>query len=251
MENKITAIIVDDENLAREIIKKHLQDFQNIKILCECSNGFEGAKKINELKPDLLFLDIQMPKLTGFEMLELLDDIPAVIFTTAYDQYAIKAFEVSAVDYLLKPFSSERFKEAVEKAINLVQKHKSSDKEVHKLIEQATSQQEYLDRIVVKDGQKINIVQTESLQRIEALDDYVMLYTNSEKLIKQKTMKFFEEHLNPKDFLRIHRSHIVRIDFIKQIQLYEKESYRVLLKNDTLLPVSKSGYIKLKEIFVK
>jgi len=248
MDNKTTTIIIDDESLARRIVRKYLSVHNDIEILAECSNGFEGVKKINELNPDLVFLDIQMPKLNGFEMLELLDNPPVIIFTTAYDQYAIKAFEVNAADYLLKPFSEERFEESLGKArILLVNKtqHRETVKELIKHTQQTT---EYLERIVVKDGSKIHIIPADSVSYIEAQDDYVMIHSKEGNLLKQKTMKYFEEHLDPEDFLRIHRSYIVSISRIKKIELVEKETYKLFLDDGTGLPVSKSGYEKLKGI---
>jgi two-component system LytT family response regulator len=248
MEENFTAVIVDDENLAREVIKKYLKEFPQIKILSESSNGFEGAKAINELNPDILFLDIQMPKLTGFEMLELLDQIPVTIFTTAYDQYAIKAFEVNAIDYLLKPFSQDRFNEAVKKAVASVKNKTIRGEEVKELVNAGNFSNEIIDRVVIKNGQKISIVPVDNILLLEAQDDYVLIYSTEGKFLKQKTMKYFEEHLNPRFFIRIHRSFIVRLDFIEQLEIYEKDSYRVHLKDQKILPVSKTGYSRLKEI---
>ncbi|MGE5412198.1 MAG: LytR/AlgR family response regulator transcription factor, partial [Clostridiales bacterium] len=243
------AIIIDDESLAREIIKKYLSANDKIELISECSNGFEGLKAINEKKPDIVFLDIQMPKITGFEMLELIEEMPVVIFTTAYDQFALKAFEVNATDYLLKPFSLERFNEALDKALFLLKDKKSSIENVEKLIGQIDKKEEFLERIVVKTGSKISIIPIENLRWLEAQDDYVMMHTSEGKFLKQKTMKYFEDHLNPEDFIRIHRSYIVKLSQIKQIELFEKESYHVILNDGTSLPVSKNGYAKLKEIF--
>ena len=249
MEQKIKTIIVDDENLARKIVKAYLKNYPDFEIIAECTNGFEAIKMINELQPDLIFLDIQMPKLNGFEMLELLDKPPIIIFTTAFDQYALKAFEVNAVDYLLKPFSQERFKEAIDKAlIHLEEKDKQSEK-IKKIIHHFDENIEYLERITYKAGSKISIIPIERVQWLEAQDDYVMLHTTEGKFLKQKTMKYYEDHLAPNDFIRIHRSFIVKLTEIKQIELFEKESYRVILKEGKLLPVSKTGYAKLKEIF--
>ncbi len=246
MDKKLTAIIVDDETLAREIIKKYLGKYSQIDLLAECSNGFEGFKQINELKPDILFLDVQMPKLTGFEMLEILDNIPSVIFTTAYDQYAIKAFEVNAVDYLLKPYSEARFDEAITKL--LIKLSAKQNEPIQNIQENFPLLPEYIERIVIKDGQKIFIVPVNDVIYIEAQDDYVMIYTPESKYLKQKRMKYYEDKLNPDSFIRIHRSYIVKIDYIKRLELFEKETYRVILKNEKVLPVSKSGYSKLKDI---
>jgi two-component system LytT family response regulator len=249
MDKKITVIIIDDESLARQIIRKFLSNHSEIEILAECSNGFEGVKKINELKPDLIFLDIQMPKLTGFEMLDLIDNPPIIIFTTAYDQYAISAFEVNAVDYLLKPFSSERFEEALQKTKHLLNNRMKQSDIVKELIRHNQETVEYLERIVIKDGSKIHIVPLDSIKYFEAQDDYVMVHSSEGNLLKQKTMKYFEEHLPPEDFVRIHRSYIIPVTRIKKIELVEKETYKVILDDGTGLPVSKSGYDKLKTVF--
>lgn len=249
MDEMLQAVIIDDEKLARDIIKNYLKKDERIKLIAECSNGFEGIKTVNTQKPDLIFLDIQMPKLNGFEMLELLEHSPKIIFTTAFDQYALKAFEVNAVDYLLKPFSENRFIEAVNKAVNQSALKNESKKEIEKIRSHIESEIEYIDRVIVKHNQKIIIIPIEKINYFEAQDDYVMVHSSEGKFLKQKTMKFFEEHLAPKEFVRIHRSSIVRIDRIKEIELFEKDSYRVVLKDGTRLPVSRSGYTKLKEIF--
>jgi two-component system, LytTR family, response regulator len=241
----IRTIIVEDESLARELLKKFLEKIPDILFIGECQNGFEAIKLINKEKPDLIFLDIQMPKLSGLEMLELLDDIPVVIFTTAFNQYAIKAFEVNAVDYLLKPFSEERLKDAVDKAR---EKLKSSVKEERGSLP-ATPDGSYIERIAIKEGANVMLIPTDRVRYLEAQDDYVMIHTIDGRYLKQKTMKFFEESLDPKDFIRIHRSYIAAIKEIKQIELVEKETYQVILSDKKKLPVSKTGHEKLKEIF--
>jgi len=248
MSDKIKVLIVEDEKLAREIVKNYLKKFDDIDVVGECSNGFDALKQINEQKPDLVFLDIQMPKLTGFEMLEVLENPPVIIFTTAYDQYALKAFEVNATDYLLKPFSEERFNEAVQKAIKLLGNKNQVVKNLEELSKTLDNKEEFLERVVVKNGQKISIIPIGDIKYIEAQDDYTMLYTDKGNFLKQKTMKYFEGSLDPKDFIRIHRSYFVKVTQIKLIELFEKESYRVILNDGTKLPVSKSGYQKLKEI---
>ncbi len=248
MAKQFKALIIDDENLAREIIKKYLENRDDIFLTGECSNGFDGIKKINIEHPDIIFLDIQMPKINGFEMLELLEETPVIIFTTAFDQYALKAFEVNAADYLLKPFSKDRFNEALEKAfLFLKDKTKHSDL-IKNLIDHNEKRPEYLERIITKDGSKISIIPTDKIKFLEAQDDYVLIYSDEGKFLKQKTMKYFEEHLNPNNFVRLHRSYIASVKRIKKIELMAKESYQVLLDDKTLLPVSKTGYNKLKEI---
>jgi two-component system, LytTR family, response regulator len=248
MSDHYRAVIIDDETLAREITKKYLSDNNNISVAAECSNGFEAIKTINELKPDLIFLDIQMPKLNGFEMLELLDDPPVIIFTTAYDQFALKAFEANAVDYLLKPYSRERFDEAIQKAVMRLQSKSSQTQLIKNLIEQSDSKKEFLERIVVKNGTRISIIPVENVSYIEAQDDYVMIHSAEGKMLKQKTMKFFSEHLDPKEFIRVHRSYIVALNRINKIELLEKDTYQLILNDKTIVPVSKTGYDKLREV---
>jgi two-component system LytT family response regulator len=245
---KVKAIIVDDEMLARTIIKKYLKDNEEIELICECTNGFEGIKSINELKPDIVFLDIQMPKLTGFEMLELLDHTPQIIFSTAYDQYAIKAFEVNATDYLLKPFSQERFNEALSKAIEKIQTHNIINKDYSELLVTVNEEKDSLERVVVKTNNKILIVPTEKISFIEAQDDYVQIYSNLGKHLKKQTMKFYEENLDENIFYRVHRSYIVNINFIEQMELFEKDTYKITIKGGSKIPVSRTGYSKIKEL---
>ena len=244
--NKIKIILIDDESLARDLVKNYLTDYPNVEVLSECSDGFQGIKAIQELQPDLIFLDVQMPKLTGFELLEILEKPPVIIFTTAYNEYAIKAFELNAVDYLLKPFSKERFSKAIEKAqekISLKETEGDKLKNLSTTISTNTS----IERIVVKTGTKIQVIPINSLLYIEAQDDYVMLYTAEGKHLKQQTMKYYEQNLDNTSFLRIHRSYIVNIHEVVKIESYEKESYQAVLKNNTKLPVSKTGYTILKK----
>jgi two-component system LytT family response regulator len=241
----IKSVIIEDEKLARDLIKDYLKEFDDITLIGEFEDGFSGLKAINDLKPDLVFLDIQMPKLTGFELLELLEHQPAIIFTTAYDQYAIKAFEHNAVDYLLKPFPKERFREAIRKTIERIRRGGHED--VSKLVVHMDAAPEAIYRIVVKSGSRISVIPIADVRYVEAQDDYVMIYTPGKKYLKQKTMKYFETHLPVNDFIRIHRSYIVRISEIAQMELYEKDTYIVILKDGTKLPVSKTGLPKLKE----
>ena len=246
MTKKLRTIIVEDEELARNLMNSFLQNNDKIEIIAECENGFEGIKAINELKPDLVFLDIQMPKITGFEMLELLEHKPQIIFATAYDEYALKAFEFNAADYLLKPYSKERLFEAVDKVAAKIEKEGSISDVAEKVSN--FQREEFLDRIVVKDRHKIHIVPVDQVRYIESMDDYVMIYTKTGRHLKQKTMKYFEAALNPKNFTRIHRSYIVKVDEITEIQQYEKESYIVILHDKTQLKVSKTGYKNLKGV---
>lgn len=245
--NKLKAIIIDDEPLARELIKSYLIDHPAIELIAECGDGFQGLKTIQELKPELIFIDVQMPKITGFEMLELVENPPIVIFTTAYNEFAIKAFEMNAVDYLLKPFARERFKLAIEKAKeNHRLKQNQPMEKLQTDLQQVSG--EKLQRIVVKNGAKIHVLPANELIYLEAQDDYVMLYSNEGKYLKEQTMKYFETNLDANQFIRIHRSYIVNVNNIKQLEHYEKESYRLILSNKAVLPVSKTGYVLLKKL---
>ncbi|MGK7391108.1 MAG: LytR/AlgR family response regulator transcription factor [Candidatus Cyclobacteriaceae bacterium M2_1C_046] len=241
------AIIIDDEEPAREIIKSFLKTNEDIDVVAECKNGFEGIKAITELKPDIVFLDIQMPKLTGFEMLELLEEKPVIVFSTAYDEYAIKAFELNAADYLLKPFSFQRFNNALQKAIDNLQNE--NHKLVNNKIEEHLKKQNKLERIAVRSGPDITIIPLHKISHIEAQDDYVAIYTDGKKYLKQYTVKFLENALPSGEFIRIHRSYIVRLEQIKKLEAYSKDSHiAVLLDGKTQLPVSRTGYQKLKEV---
>jgi two-component system LytT family response regulator len=246
MNEKLRTLIIEDEELARNLLRSYLKDHPDIEIIGECENGFEGVKAINEQKPDLVFLDIQMPKITGFEMLELLDHKPEIVFTTAYDQFALKAFEFNAVDYLLKPFSKDRLLSAVEKVVHRIQNAEDTSEKIEELTNFGRGS--YIDRVVVKDRHKIHIITVDQIRYVESLDDYVLIYTHDGRHMKQKTMKYFETNLDPRNFIRIHRSYIVQVDQIAEIQQYEKESYIVILKDKTKLKVSKTGYKKIKEI---
>lgn len=245
MNKPIKAVIVEDEKLARELVKNYLKDHKHIELMEECSDGFAGIKAIQQHKPDLVFLDIQMPKLTGFEMLELLDYTPCIIFTTAYDQYAIKAFEHNAIDYLLKPFPKDRFADALSKAAEKIERKENDSEKIKQLSENTI--EESLKRVVVKSHQKINVFPVDHIHYIESQDDYVMIYTKDGKYLKQKTMKFFESNLQPDLFIRIHRSYIVNVDQIVQLEPYEKDSYLCVLKQGAKLKVSQSGLKVLKQ----
>ncbi|KAA9042043.1 response regulator [Ginsengibacter hankyongi] len=236
-------IIIDDEPLARSIVKEYLQLYKEIDIVAECGDGFEGMKAIVQHEPALIFLDVQMPKINGFEMLELIENPPAVIFTTAFDEFAIKAFELNATDYLLKPFSKERFNKAVQKYLNT-----SSIPASQPVIETAAQSPGQQNRIVVKDGSKIKIIPVNQIHYLEAADDYVKIVTAEGQFLKKRTMSFFEQSLGVHQFVRIHRSYIVNTQLITRIEVYEKDSHLVLLNTGAKLQVSKSGYSKLKDI---
>lgn len=250
MNNKIIrTIIADDEPLARAVIKSYLADFNEFEIIDECGDGLSAFKAISEKKPDVLFLDIQMPKLTGIEIIELLENKPQIVFITAYDQFAINAFEHSACDYILKPFTKERLEQSLQKLRErLTLKDNSHGQNLTNLVETLNSSVTKLDRIAIKNGTKIDIISVDEIHYLQAEGDYVMIYTNQNRYLKEQTMKFFEARLNEKEFIRIHRSTIVHINQIKRIELFEKDSYVVILKNGTSLKTSNSGYKMLKEI---
>ena len=237
----IKAIIIDDEPLARFVLREHLQSYPDINVVQECGDGFEGLKAIQQNQPQLLFLDIQMPKINGFEMLELLEQPPAVIFTTAYDEYALKAFEANAVDYLLKPFSRERFDKALSKFLH-------QELQQTKTLLQEPILPEQSQRVVVKTNGKIKIIPVSDIIYLEAADDYVKIFTAEGSFLKNKTMGYFEKTLDPKQFVRTHRSYIVNVQQITRIEPYEKESYMGILKSSAQVPVSKTGYQKLKVV---
>ena len=243
----IKAIIIDDEPLARSIVREYLQSFSKVEIVAECNDGFEGVKSIQEKKPELLFLDIQMPKINGFEMLELIEQPPAVIFTTAYDEFAIRAFEANAIDYLLKPFTKERFDNAIKKFFD---QHEdgSPGKSTQPLLETIAQTPPQNQRIVVKTWNKIRIILVQDVHYLEAADDYVNVVTNEGSFLKNKTMSFFEKNLDAQHFVRTHRSYIVNVQQITRIDAYEKESHLAILKSGKQIPVSKSGYARLKEM---
>ena len=238
-------VIIDDEPLARSIVKEYLQKHNELELAQECGDGFEGVKAIQQHKPDLIFLDIQMPKINGFEMLELVDDPPAVIFTTAFDEYAIKAFEAHAVDYLLKPFNQERFDKAIAKWLQQADSSKESTKD---LLETASLSPAQAQRIVIKDGSKIKIIPAHEIFYLEAADDYVKVHTKEGYFLKSKTMGHFEQVLDPNQFVRSHRSYIINITQITRIDPYEKDNHVAVLKSGAKVPVSRSGHPKLKSV---
>jgi two-component system LytT family response regulator len=238
------AIIIDDEPLARLIVKEYLQSYPAIEVVAECSDGFEGLKAIQQYQPDLVFVDIQMPKITGFEMLELIDQPTAIIFTTAYDEYAIKAFEANAVDYLLKPFGKERFDKAIQK---FIEQNSSPKKDIpDQLLQIAANSPTQNSRVVVKNGSKIKIIPAADILYLEAADDYVKIHTQEGAFLKNKTMSYFEETLDPALFVRSHRSYIINIQEITRIDQNEKDSHIALLRTGIKIPVSRNGYTKLK-----
>ncbi len=242
----IRAIIVDDEDLARAVAREFLAGHTGIEVVAECVNGFECVKAVQELKPDLLLLDIQMPKLDGFEALELIDtERLAVVFLTAYDQYAMRAFEIHAVDYLLKPFSKERFDAAIERVLARLDRRPPRAED---LAAAARGPGRYLDRIVVRDGARVHVIAAEKLDWVEAQDDYVSLHSEGREYLKQQTISSLEERLDPSRFLRVHRSVIVNLERVERIEPYTKDSRLAILTGGAKVPVSRAGYARLKEL---
>ncbi len=246
----VRAVIVDDEELARQLLREYLRDAGGVDVVAECANGFEAVKAIAENKPDLVFLDVQMPKLDGFEVLELIDSSIAVIFVTAYDQYAMRAFDANAVDYLLKPFSSDRFRKAIDRVKQRLGNPAPASPKIgaSDLSAAARPPEQRLERIVVKDGTKVHIIPIAKLDYVEAQDDYIALRSEKKNYLKQQTISSIETQLDPKKFVRIHRSYIVNLERIARIEPYTKDSRVAVLNDGTQLPVSRSGHAKLKEM---
>ena len=242
----IKAIIIDDEPLARVLVKEYLGAYPEVQVVQECNDGFEGVKAIMQEQPDLIFLDIQMPKINGFEMLELIESRPHVIFTTAFDEHAIRAFDNNAVDYLLKPFSKSRFDKAMQQFANLRKENKPMP--TTSLLETAATLPQQNSRVVVKTGGKIKIIPTGAIHYLEAADDYVKIITNEGSFLKNNTMAHFEKVFNEAEFVRVHRSYLVAIEQITRLEPYEKEGYLAILRSGARIPVSKGGYAKLKKV---
>jgi two-component system LytT family response regulator len=241
------ALIIDDEELARMVVREHLAAHPDVEVVAECANGFEALKAAAQFQPDLVFLDIQMPKLDGFEVLELLEaegKRPAVVFVTAYDQHALRAFEAHAVDYLLKPFSRERFDAALAKARVLGEARPAAAQ-----LATAAREGKPLERIIVKDGPKVSVVHLDRLDWVQAQDDYVLLRTEGKNLMKQQTMASLEAQLDPARFIRIHRSYLLNLDRLVRIDQDSKEHREAMLRDGTRLPVSRAGYQRLRELW--
>ena len=238
-------IIVDDEMLARGVVREYLSGHADVEVVAECANGFEAVKAITELSPDLVFLDIQMPKLDGFEVAELAGSKTRYIFATAYDQYAIKAFEFHALDYLLKPFSQQRFDQALAHArANLG----AGGEAVEKMVREAAGRNKPLGRVLIRDGAKVHVINAEKIEHVEAQDDYVQIRSEGKSYLKNQRMSELEEQLDAEQFLRIHRSYIVNIAFVERIEQATKDSHVAVLKDGSRVPVSRSGYQKIRAV---
>lgn len=238
----IKTLIIDDEPLAAGIVREFLAEFPQFEVLEVCQDGFQGLKAIQQHQPDLIFLDVQMPKITGFEMLELIDSPPAVIFTTAFDQFAVKAFDAMAIDYLLKPFSQERFAKAIEKFLSKVNEPQIEEREgLNQLAEKS-------NRLVVRVKNEIKIIPIHEVTYFEAEDDYISIHTSGGKYLKKMTMKSLEDAMDPGKFARVHRSFLVNLNQITQIEPFERDSYLLKMRDGTQVPVSKTGYSRLRQV---
>jgi two-component system LytT family response regulator len=242
----LTVIVVDDEPLARAVVREYLAAHPGVVVVAECANGFEAVKAVSELAPDLMFLDVQMPKLSGFEVLELIGREVPVIFTTAYDQYALRAFEVHAVDYLLKPFSEARFAEALTRARARLQAPSADT--VDALVSDARPRTSPLERVLIRDGSQVHVLPVERIDYVEAQDDYVSFKADGRQYLKDQTMASVEAALDPARFVRIHRSYLLNIERIARVELYAKDSRVAILRDGTRLPVSRAGYARLARL---
>ena len=243
--DKLRVLIVDDEPLARKALDMALSEFKEIEIIGECADGFEAVKDINQKKPDVVFLDIQMPKLDGFDVLELLDDPPYIIFVTAYDEYALKAFESHALDYILKPVKTER----LQKTLDRIEKRlrEKSTQPVAQLLDQHKQHVVPLKRILVKDRNRVHILPLEDITHIEAQDDYVALHSGDRLYLKKETLSGLEKRLDDRHFVRIHRSYLLNLNYLSKIEPYTKDSRIAILKDGKTLPVSRSGYKRIMD----
>jgi two-component system LytT family response regulator len=243
----LRAIIADDEELARRILREYLAKEPDIEIAAESPNGFEAVKAVNDLRPDVLFLDVQMPKLDGFEVLELVEPEVAVVFVTAFDQYAMKAFDAAAVDYLLKPFTSDRFRAAVDRVRSrLATAAPAPPPRDLKLA--ARGPGEYLERLVVKDGPRVHVIPVSRLDYAEAQDDYVALRSEGQNWLKQQTVSSLEAALDPRRFLRVHRSFLVNMERIARVEPNTKDTWLAILRDGSKIPMSRAGYSRFREL---
>ena len=244
--NTLRVIVADDEELSRTLVREYVKDLPDVEIIAECSNGFEVVKAVTDLKPDLLLLDIQMPRLDGFEVLDLIGRETNVIFITAYDQYAIRAFDVHAVDYLLKPFSTERLYEAIGRAREKIVLGLPTTSAA--AVADARAPGTRPDRVLIRDGGDVHVIPTAKIDYVEAQDDYVCFRAEGKRFLKQQTLTEVEANLDPSRFVRIHRSYILNVDRLSKLELYAKDSHAAILRDGTRLPVSRSGYSRLNTL---
>ncbi len=241
-------VIVDDEALARAVVREYASADPSLEILAECANGFDAVKAVAEHKPDLVLLDVQMPKLDGFEVLELIGTDQIVVFITAYDQYALRAFDVHAVDYLLKPFSAERFQEAMARVRERLQARAAAAPDVAALVRDAKPRTGPAERVLIRDGANVHVLPVDAIDYVEAQDDYVAFKSDGKQYLKDQTLAAVEATMDPSRFVRIHRSYLLNIDRIAKVELYAKDSRIAILRDGTRLPVSRAGYARLSEL---
>jgi two-component system, LytTR family, response regulator len=246
-DEALRVVIVDDEPLARAMVRELLKAHPGVDVVAECGNGFDAVKAVTELTPDLVFLDVQMPKLNGFEVVELLGRSVPVVFVTAYDQYALRAFEVHAVDYLLKPFSEERFAEALSRARARV-RSREQPADLDALVNDTRGRQGPLERVLIRNGSQVHVIPVEKIVYVEAQDDYVCFKTEGKQYLKDQTMGALEASMDPSRFVRIHRSYLLNIERIARVELYAKDSRVAILRDGTRLPVSRAGYARLSKM---
>jgi two-component system LytT family response regulator len=244
----LRVVIADDEELARRVLREYLRTETDIEVVAECANGFEAVKAVNELKPDLVFLDVQMPKLDGFEVIELIDSAAAVVFVTAFDRYAMRAFDAAAVDYLLKPYSAERFRASLERVRARMREAKPAAALAPDLRLASRAPGDHVERIVVKDGSKVHVIPAGKLDYAEAQDDYVALRSDGRVWLKQQTISGLEAALDPRRFIRLHRSYLVNVERIARIDANTKDTWLAVLTDGTKIPVSRGGYARFREI---
>jgi two-component system LytT family response regulator len=247
MSDDLRVIVVDDEEPARRLLRDYLGELPGFSIIAECSNGFEAVKAVAEHDPDLMLLDIQMPKLDGFEVVELLErDLP-IIFITAHDEHALQAFEVHAVDYLLKPYSSDRLAEALERARGRIAREDATPP-LQDLAASAKSGEDVLERILVRDGSDVRVIPVDQVDYIEARDDAVAIHAGGTVHLKAQRLSLIEARIDSTRFVRVHRSFILNIDRLRSIELYAKDSRIAILADGTKVPISRSGYSRLREL---
>jgi two-component system, LytTR family, response regulator len=244
----LRVVIVDDEPLARAVVREFLKSHPGVEVVAECGNGFDAVKAVAELAPDLMFLDVQMPKLNGFEVLELIGRQVPVVFTTAYDQYALRAFEVHAVDYLLKPFSEERFGEALSRARGRLHAQEGGAPDIDALVNDIRPKSGPVERVLIRDGSQVHVIPVEKIDYVEAQDDYVCFKAEGRQYLKDQTMGALESQLDAARFVRIHRSYFLNIERIARVELYAKDSRVAILRDGTRLPVSRAGYARLAKL---
>ena len=246
---RLKIAIVDDEDLARGVVREYLESMADVEIVAECANGFAAVKAVSELQPDLLILDVQMPKLNGFEVLELVGRDVAVVFVTAYDQYAIRAFEVHAVDYLLKPFSADRLAAAIDRVRERL--GRGDTLPVRQLAAEGQPAQGQTRRVLVRDGPRVHVLPVEKIEYVQAQDDYVCFRCEGKEFLKEQTLGELERTLDPEKFVRIHRSFMLNLDRLARVELDERENRVAILSDGKRLPISRAGHARLSQLLGK